>query len=287
MNLSVIGGDYRNVKLIELLSKDNNTIYVWGFERSKELTESKNTNIIFVNTIKEAIDKSEIVIGAIPFSKDKEYIFTKYTNQKVKINELSECIKDKIFFAGAIPNEILNIKNAIDILNDEGLTILNAISTAEGTIEVIMRETIKTIYNSNILVMGYGRIGKILVDRLQGLKANVYCSARGKDLTWINTYGANALKYDDLNESLHRFDIIINTVPVMLLSKERLKYIKKDTLLIDVASNPGGIDFEEAKQLGIKTFWELGIPGKATPLSSAEFIKNTIYKIIKERGDNK
>ena len=260
---------------------------MWGFEQSEELIKNKNENIVFANTIKEAIDKSEIVIGPIPLSKDKEYIFTKYTDKKNKINELQEYIKDKLFLAGSIPKELFEKENTVDLLNDEELTILNAISTAEGTIEVIMRETIKTIYNSNILVMGYGRIGKILVDRLQGLKANVFCSARGKDLTWINTYGANAVKYDELNENLHRFDIIINTVPVMLLSKERLQFVKNDALLIDVASNPGGIDFEEAKKLGIKTLWELGIPGKATPLSSAEFIKDTIYKIIKKRGENK
>ena len=172
-------------------------------------------------------------------------------------------------------------------MKDENLVILNAISTVEGTINIAIKETQKNLYKSNILVIGYGRIGKILVDRLNAFKANVYCSARGKDITWIDTFGGKSIKYEDLNEQLNKFDIIINTVPVLILDKERLKLLDKDVLLIDIASAPGGIDFNVAQDLKIKTIWELGIPGKIAPLSSAEYIKETIYNILKRKEDNK
>lgn len=288
MEISIIGGDLRTVKLIKLLAQDKNKIKVWGFENCEELLdfEKKNDNLKIHNNLDEAL-QNQIIIGPTPFTKDRKYICTQYTNQKLEIQTLANKIRDKLLIGGSVPAEILEQIETIDILKDERLVILNAISTVEGTIEIAIKETQKNLYNSNILIIGYGRIGKILVDRLTAFKANVYCSARGKDITWIEAYGSKSIKYEELNKKIDMFDIIINTVPVLILNKERLELLNKNTLLIDVASAPGGIDFEVARQLNIKTIWALGIPGKIAPISSAEYIKETIYNIIKERNDNK
>lgn len=288
MEISIIGGDLRTVKLIKLLAQDKNKIKVWGFENCEELLdfEKKNDNLKIHNNLDEAL-QNQIIIGPTPFTKDRKYICTQYTNQKLEIQTLANKIRDKLLIGGSVPAEILEQIETIDILKDERLVILNAISTVEGTIEIAIKETQKNLYNSNILIIGYGRIGKILVDRLTAFKANVYCSARGKDITWIEAYGSKSIKYEELNKKIDMFDIIINTVPVLILNKKRLELLNKNTLLIDVASAPGGIDFEVARQLNIKTIWALGIPGKIAPISSAEYIKETIYNIIKERNDNK
>ena len=79
-----------------------------------------------------------------------------------------------------------------------------------------------------------------------------------------------------------QYDIIINTVPHMILNQERLQYLKEDCLLIDLASNPGGIDKKAVKDKKIKFVWALSLPGKVAPTTSAEFIKETINNIIKE-----
>lgn len=288
MEISIIGGDLRTVKLIKLLAQDKNKIKVWGFENCEELLdfEKKNDNLKIHNNLDEAL-QNQIIIGPTPFTKDRKYICTQYTNQKLEIQTLANKIRDKLLIGGSVPAEILEQIETIDILKDERQVILNAISTVEGTIEIAIKETQKNLYNSNILIIGYGRIGKILVDRLTAFKANVYCSARGKDITWIEAYGSKSIKYEELNKKIDMFDIIINTVPVLILNKERLELLNKNTLLIDVASAPGGIDFEVARQLNIKTIWALGIPGKIAPISSAEYIKETIYNTIKERNDNK
>ena len=72
----------------------------------------------------------------------------------------------------------------------------------------------------------------------------------------------------------------MNTIPVQILDKSRLDLIKNDALIIDLASNPGGVDFEYAKSKDIKTIWALALPGKVAPVSSAEYIKTTIYNIL-------
>ena len=78
---------------------------------------------------------------------------------------------------------------------------------------------------------------------LNAIGANVYCEARkNEDLAWIKAYGHMATNINFLGENLSQYDIIINTVPHLILTEERMEYVKKECLLIDLASNPGGID---------------------------------------------
>ena len=68
----------------------------------------------------------------------------------------------------------------------------------------------------------------------------------------------------------------------MILDKESLQLIKNDTLIIDLASAPGGIDRNAAKELKRKFIWALSLPGKVAPVTSAEFMKETLYNMFKE-----
>ena len=49
-----------------------------------------------------------------------------------------------------------------------------------------------------------------------------------------------------------------------------------------MASNPGGIDKKGEKERNLKLIWALALPGKVAPVTTAEFIKDTIYNILKE-----
>ena len=85
-----------------------------------------------------------------------------------------------------------------------------------------------------------------------------------------------------LDENLTKFDIIINTIPFQILDENRLDMLKKDVVIIDLASNPGGVDRKAAKEKNIKLIWALSLPGKVAPVTSAEFIKETLYHALKE-----
>ena len=74
----------------------------------------------------------------------------------------------------------------------------------------------------------------------------------------------------------------MNTIPALVLKEKEINCLKKDCLLIDLASSPGGIDIKAAKEKGIKTIWALALPGKVAPLTSAEFIRDTIYNILEK-----
>lgn len=285
-NISIIGGDLRIVKLAELLAKDNFKIKTYAIEEAEEL--NKIQNIKNCNTLDETIENTEIVIGPIPLSSNNIQINTPFSKKVITLEELAKKIKNKKFIAGNIKKEFYeysqnNNSEIIDLLKKEELTILNTISTAEGAIQIAMEETIKTIHSSNILILGFGRVGKTLANILKGIGANVYCEARkNEDLAWIKTYGYEPITIDNLNENLNKFDIIMNTIPALVLKEKEINCLKKDCLLIDLASSPGGIDIKAAKEKGIKTIWALALPGKVAPLTSAEFIRDTIYNILEK-----
>ena len=161
----------------------------------------------------------------------------------------------------------------------------NAIPTAEGAIQIAMEEIATTIYSQNVLVTGFGRISKVLIKILNGLGANIDVVARKySDLAWADIYGCNGIHISQMNELLSKYDIVFNTVPAMLLDESKLSLLKKSCLVIDLASKPGGVDFDIAGKLGVKTVWALSLPGKVAPVTAGEMIGTTILNIIEERG---
>ena len=202
MNISIIGGDLRSVRLAENYVAEGNTIYTFGLENYnwKENTtsssEEKNSEIVLCENLSEAMEKSNIVIGGIPFSRDGVKLNAPFARKEILIEDFKKNLNGKKFFAGRILEEnFCPEENAseykpkiqmYDLLKDDELTILNAIPTVEGAIKIAIDEREETIHESNVLVCGYGRIGKIACDRFSKLGANVYCTARKEtDLAWI------------------------------------------------------------------------------------------------------
>ena len=287
MNFAIIGGDLRAVKLASILAGEGNIIYTYGLEKAEEL--KNNPNIIMCDKLNKAIkDDVEVVIGPIPFSSNGEEINTTFSDNKISIRVLMHSLNAKILIAGSIAPNVYDMANdeyieIIDIMKREELAVLNTISTAEGAIEIAIANTNKILHGSNVLILGFGRIGKVLARKLAGLSAKVTCAARkDEDLAWIKAYGHMATNINLLGENLSQYDIILNTVPHLILNQELLNYVKEDCLLIDLASNPGGIDKRTAKNRQLKLIWALALPGKVAPITTAEFIKDTIYNILKE-----
>ena len=84
--------------------------------------------------------------------------------------------------------------------------------------------------------------------------------------------------------------IIFNTVPHVLLTKDILKELRKDVIIIDLASAPGGVDYEEGKKLGLNIIKALSLPGKLSPVTAGKAIYKSISNIIYDNklseGDN-
>lgn len=285
-NFAIIGGDLRIIKLAKMLAEEGNTVYTYGLEKAEELKGIKN--VLFCEKLTKAIQNTEIVIGPIPFSSNGKDINSPFSENVISVRELMHNMNAKLLIAGSIVPEVYELANdeyieIIDIMRREELAVLNTISTAEGTIEIVINNTNKIIHGSHVLILGFGRIGKVLARKMAGLSANITCAARkDEDLAWIKAYGHKATNINNLGENLAQYDIIINTVPHLILTPERLQYVNEECLLIDLASNPGGIDKKAVKDRNLKLIWALALPGKVAPVTTAEFIKDTIYNILKE-----
>lgn len=243
-------------------------------ERSKYLREMYEKE----GKIVDGVDKTDYVITAIPFTKDKVHI----TSTDVKIEDFLKDIKNKTLFSSGVSSEILqkfeenNIKY-VNVMDSDYIAYLNAIPTAEGAIYKAMEYTDFVLHNANVLVLGFGRVGKILASKLKGLDANVFCEARNKkDLAHIEALGYNVIELKNLDDVLGKMDIIFSTIPYKILDSDRLKKINKDTIIIDLASMPGSIDYETANKLNIKAYLELGIPAKIAPMTASKYLKSVI-----------
>ena len=276
--IAVIGGDKRTVYLTKMLGKEN-TVVTYGQELANVKTETMK-----IDNLKSAIELSEIIIGPVPFTKDGISVQAKFSREKILVEDVIENCRGKILIAGAISNDVCNLAREkdvqlIDLMKNESLTVLNTIATAEGAIEVAIKNTNRILHGSKVLVLGYGRVGKVVAQKFAAIGAKVTCAARRPEVfAWIEVDGYDSININELGENLRPFDIIINTPPTMILTKDRLLKLKKDCLVIDLASYPGGVDFEAAKKLGINFEWALGLPGKVAPITAAEHI----YKAIKE-----
>jgi dipicolinate synthase subunit A len=118
---------------------------------------------------------------------------------------------------------------------------------------------------------------------LYGIGANVHVEARNySDLAWIKNNGYIPVHQKELNKYLPKMNIVFNTIPQMILNKELLKSINSNCIIIDIASKPGGVDLDAAKELGVKVISAMGLPGKIAPVTAAMVIRDTIYNIIEE-----
>lgn len=284
MRITVLGGDERSIKLAKLLLEDHH-IKVFGFDKEKIDCLEVNESLVI------ALEGSDIVIGPIPCSHDNEYLNTPLYSYEIGLREIFKSMKkEQIFIGGKITKEVLGIANTysirtIDLMKREELAVLNAIPTAEGAIQTAMETMDITLHGSNAMILGFGRVGKVLAKTLYGIGANVFVEARNhNDLAWIKAYGYVPIDLKDLEDFLGKVDVIFNTIPIKILDEKMLHNINKGTLVIDLASTPGGVDFEKAKELKIKTIWALGLPGKVAPSTAATVIKDTIHNIIEELG---
>ncbi|MCX7921563.1 MAG: dipicolinate synthase subunit DpsA [Clostridia bacterium] len=283
---TVVGGDLRSIKLSELIAADGNEVNIYGFKKA-----GFEVKIPESDSLLTAIKDSDIVIGPLPCSSDNETLNAPFHTDKIYINELFKTMtKNQVFIAGRISEKIAQMAQvykiySLDLLEREEMAILNAIPTAEGAIQIAMEEMPITLHNCNAMILGFGRIGKILAKMLSGIGANVYVEARKyADIAWIRSYSYKPIFINELKSNLKNMDVIFNTIPHVILDTEMLGKVSKDCVIIDLASKPGGVDFDKARELGVKTIWALSLPGKVAPVTAAEFIKDTIYNILDELG---
>ncbi|MBQ7717909.1 MAG: hypothetical protein IJT38_01225 [Clostridia bacterium] len=265
----IMGGDLRlSYAASYLADKNYETVYFRG-------SADENT-----------IKRSGILLLGVPVSSDGETLNAPLSEDKIYLNGLAESIdSDTILIGGKIPENIFKCRT-YDLLKRDDFAYYNAVPTAEGVLETAMRETNYCISQSKCLVIGYGRIGKVICDMLGKLGTRVTVSARkASDMALAEALGHKAENTLFLKNFVGDYDIIINTVPQKILNAEVLERTSPDSLIIDTASKPGGVDTDEAFRLSRKVVCALSLPGKVAPKTAGEIIGRTTQNILDELGE--
>lgn len=169
----------------------------------------------------------------------------------------------------------------IDYMQAEGMASRNAVATAEGAVCEALQAGCVCIQDARILVLGYGTCGSVLADKLMAWKAHVAVAERKEAKRQLaRSHGCKTMSFDDLDKEMEHYDIIFNTVPALVLTEELLKKVKKEAVIIDIASRPGGVDHSYCRKEKINAGLCLGLPGKYAPKSAASILMEVIIKTI-------
>lgn len=241
----IIGGDNRSIATADQLCGLGLDVCIFGF--NPEIV--CRAGVMRAQSLRAAIDNADYVLLPLPCSASTETLNTPLYDGTILIHDLIAQLEEtQIVFAGKIDKlfraglETRGI-TYFDYTEREEFSVLNAIPTAEGAVEIALRELPITLNGSDCLVLGFGRIGKALTHCLSGMGAHVTAAARRhSDLAWIKAYGYEALPMIALHDHTGKFHVIFNTVPHLILDREALLTVAKDCLIIDLASKPGGAE---------------------------------------------
>lgn len=279
--IAILGGDLRQVWLARLLLEDGQDVVTWALE------QGNGPECVPLN---RALER-ELLILPLPVCRG-EGLYLPLTDTKLAPEQLWGRLRYDQLLLGGMTGGLAGRLMAdfgltlLDYYDREETQVANAVPTAEGALQLAMEHTEHTIHASRCLVVGYGRIGKLLAERLLGLGAEVTVSARRYgDLAWIDAWGCHGVRTDALEGALERFDLIFNTVPALILDAARLGMLREECVVIDLASAPGGVDLEAARRLGRQVISAPGLPGKVAPRTAAAAIRESIYHILEERGE--
>lgn len=181
-------------------------------------------------------------------------------------------------------DDICRTKNfrCVDYMSVEGIAERNAIAASEGAIVEALLAGELCIDGSRCLVAGYGRVGSVLASKLKALNAETsVMDLNIEKLEEANQSGYAVISVNDSEKELHRFDYIFNTVPALVFTEPLLKRVDKNAVIIDIASKPGGVDYEYCRKHHINANHCLGLPGKYMPRTAALTLLNAIEKSIR------
>ena len=271
--IAFLGGDARMRLLAQMMAAEGYDVCSW------ELTGAPNKRALC-----DAL-KADIIVLPLPAEKNGYLSGTELTMESL----LRSLRREHRIFAGNVGNDASTLAQSLgltitDYFASEELSVRNAIPTAEGAIEATMKHTSVTLHGTPCLVLGFGRIGKVLAHDLSALGAKVSVSARKRsDLAWIDAFGYAPLHTNRLSGTLGEFRVVFNTVPHQVLDETLLAELPSDCLLIELAS-ASGFDMDAVETLRLSYLKAGGLPGRVAPETAARAIKKTLCRLIKEEA---
>ncbi len=212
----------------------------------------------------------------VPATRDKITVDCPLTGRKILISDIEKLCSGRTVLSGG-----LDLKGAhcTDYLKDTPYKILNAVPTAEGAIAKAIECSDRTLWQSRVLIIGFGKCSRAIYERLSGFKCDITVSARSEnDIAELNSLFVKNIKTSEVDRIAGDFDFIFNTVDLDIIND--LPSLK-NTVLIDVSSK-GCLDFNKANSLGIAAYKLPGIPGKTAPVTAGKTLARVLSTLIRK-----
>ncbi|MEN1969919.1 dipicolinic acid synthetase subunit A [Lentibacillus sp. N15] len=288
--IAVLGGDGRYLELIRQLQQlPDTTIFLVGFDKLEQgFTGLKQAD--FNELEPETLDA---VILPITGTNQKGEIETVFSDQDIKLSRdwFKRLRPSTLVFTG-ITNAYLTAMTTelnlelIALFDRDDVAIYNSIPTAEGTIMMAIEHTDYTIHSSRVIVVGFGRVGNTVANKFSALGAKVSVCARSiRDLARITEMGLTAIPLDDLPKHTADCDLLINTIPAFVIKQDSIQQLPSHALIYDLASKPGGTDFDYAEKRGIKAILARSLPGIVAPKTSGKILADVVKQFLQERKE--
>lgn len=283
-NIKIIlcGGDQREIELYRCWKKAGFQIKAAGFEEAGSAIESGDRageeDFTGAGVLIAPLSgiKADGSVNAL-FSADRFYLLPRLPEKSPGVILLAGSV------AVSLKEEIAKRCRFVATGADEELALLNAIPTAEGAIREAMELSPLTLHGSTALVIGLGRCGMALARALQGLGARVKVLVRRPESAAL-AFSAGFAPYDltAADVALAKSDFIFNTAPALMLTAGLLQQVKKEALILDLASAPGGTDFDTAAALGLRAKLLPSLPGQAAPRTAGRILARVYRRLIAE-----
>ncbi|AGL01312.1 dipicolinate synthase subunit DpsA [Desulfoscipio gibsoniae] len=282
--VAVMGGDAREVTLVESLTGAGATVKTLGLP-------VKGPNIVPCSEPEECLAGVQALILPVPGVNEQMELFSAYLKPRPIITGelLSLLPAGTPVLVGVARKPLCELleKNAlkpIELMKLDEVAILNSIPSAEGAVQMAMERLPITIHGSSAMVLGFGRTGQTMAQLLMAMHAHTTVVARNPaQLARATAMGLKALHFNELVDYLRDVDVIFNTIPAPVINGEILQRLPSATLIIDLASAPGGTDFVKAGELGIEAVLAPGLPGKVAPKTAGMILARVVPGILLQK----
>ncbi len=284
LKVAVMGGDARDLVIVEELAASGALVNVAG------LPVKVKPGVAVFQEQEECLHGINALVLPVPGINEDGLIYAPLADQPLTLTErLISIMPSNIpVFVGVAGQKLVRLMEQkelrlIELMKIDEVAIYNSIPSAEGAIQMAMEMLPITIHGCTAYVLGFGRTGATLARLLGAMGAKTRVAARRKEpLARIAEMNLTPIPFDQLSKSLREADAIFNTVPSMVLTGEILENVSPEAVIIDLASAPGGTDFQAANKLGIKAVLAPGLPGRVAPKTAGRILARTILGFLAE-----